>query len=196
MQHISENQNFEGFRKRFAELAKNRESWMELWNLVISNPWFVAQLRRIAFNTLRHFHVPKDRVDDVCQAAIIDIANSMQRTGGLGFDTEKGSLQGFLSTVAVRSCRKAIRQFRTVTPPTGLVRTASQTWFDEERRHDLLAAIDDLTEPAATVARLHIYGLTSNEVAKQMNFSVRSVYRIWKRLSSLSKRNFDPRIAR
>lgn len=156
-------------------LAITENNWHLQWQILATDSWFRHKLLVVALWTLKNRHQPTDRVDDVVQQALLELAKSLQSSGGLRFDANKGDVSAFLSGVARRICSKAFRQFRVDLTQTNNVADLECQAIDQ---HSWLSeAIDQLPHLYRQHIQLLSAGHSAKEIARLKGQSLRTTYR-------------------
>lgn len=168
--------------------------WTQIWALFYESPWFLRRLDFSARKLIHKLHAPVQWKDDVKQEALLVFARSIQRNPTLGFDLNRGSFGGFLSTIIYRCCQKGLRQFN---------HHHSQQ-IDEEHTHpfedttkeidellDLQNCLSQLPEPYKMTVAMICEGKSISQIAQRTKRSVRTVYRWIDKATELLRQSWD-----
>ncbi len=159
-------------------LLDEKADWHRQWQLIVQDPWFHRQLGKIARSTIRRLHLPRDSEADIRQSVILNLALSMQRHRGFGFQASRGDLERYLLVMVRRNCQRAARQFREIPSLGSEQHLSQQRWRNQELTTWLQQSVREMPKPASDCVRLYLNGWTVTELARESGCSRRSVYRI------------------
>ncbi|MBC8356986.1 MAG: sigma-70 family RNA polymerase sigma factor [Planctomycetes bacterium] len=157
--------------------------WRELWELMITHPWFVRRLEQCSRTALRSSHLPDQLVDDVKHEVILRFAAKLRRTPDLCLDRDRAEIHfaGWMHTILSHECRMAIRTLRRLhfrTAPLLVDNADNDTRELLDDRMDLQQALSQLDADDSSVLLLQLQGCDANEIAELLDVSLSTAYRI------------------
>ena len=182
----------ENLYKKHVAYCRQERSPEEVLAMFYDDQWFQEKLA-IATNVA----IAKAKglaccADDIRQDALILVHRALQRRICLGYDPDRGSYAGFLSTILGRSCQKALWQFR----HTFYLAIESETQHPHhdpregvDENLDLVQQIGRLEQPYRSVLEAVCQGKSVDEIAASQQKSRRTIYRWMKSgMQNLEKR--------
>ncbi len=166
--------------KQHLKAIQQNKTWVEIWDLIYSHPWFQSQLNACVAKTIYKNQLPRGWKDDIQQEAVLLFAREIKRKRDLGFDPQKGDYRALVLTILRRCCLKGIRQFkRTLTnkPIQPSLDVAEETIFDADELFDFREKIRQLPEPGRTIVLAVCHGEPIELIAHRLGQSPRTVYR-------------------
>ena len=161
----------------FQETAKD---WSDIWMRLYRNSWFRKKLDQSAIRVLRNLALPLGWKHDVTQEAWLILARQLQRNRTLGYDSHRGQLNSFLSTVVYRCCLKSVRKLNGPRHKS-IDKISNEPFFEStpqvQESLDLRDCIERLDEPERSIVEQIVNGKTVPEIAREMNRSPRTIYR-------------------
>lgn len=158
----------------------NAREWSEIWIRLYRDKWFRKKLDQSAVRILRKLALPLSWKHDVTQEALLILARQLQRNRTLRFDSHRGQLSSFLSTVIYRCCLKSVRALNGPRHRS-LEKISNEPFFEStpqiQESLDLHQCIEQLDEPVRSIVEQLIDGKTVPEIAQDMNRSSRTIYR-------------------
>ena len=194
---IAGEKNLAGVEKLYrkhAAYCRQERSPEEILAMFYDDQWFQEKLRSSARSAIVKAKGLACCADDIKQDALILVHRALQRRTCLGYDPNKGSYAGFLSTILSRSCQKALWQFR----HTFHLAIESETQHphydcrqEVDDTLDLLQLIERLDQPYRGVLEAVCQGKSVDEIAACQQKSRRTIYRWLK----LGMQNLERRLA-
>lgn len=158
----------------------NTREWSEIWIQLYRDSWFRRKLNQSAIRVLHKLALPLGWKQDVTQEALLILARQLQRNRTLGYDSHRGQLSSFLSTVIYRSCLKSVRALNGPRHHS-LEKVSNEPFFEStpqvQESLDLHDCIERLDEPERSIVEQIIKGKSVPEIARGMNRSPRTIYR-------------------
>jgi hypothetical protein len=139
--------------------ADETPQWRELWELLITHPWFDTRLEQCTRTALRTSRLPCQLEGDIKHEVILRFVTKIRRRPDLGIDRIRveNHFAGWMHTVLMCECRMAIRTLRRLhyrTLPL-LVDNAGRDLCESlDARMDLQAAISQLAADDSQILQL------------------------------------------
>ena len=167
--------------------------WQEVWEIFYQNPWFRKKLFYSAQFAARQSGLGRHNIDDIQQEALIIFSKSLQRDTSLGFDRNRGSFRGFISTVIHRCCQKALRQFHRQHLYSLDCEYLHPTHNENEgvvEQLDLETLIQKIPDPYRHTLQQLLEGSTIKQIAQRQRKSQRTIYRWLERAVQILQSKF------
>lgn len=102
------------FAKLDEPMAPPRECSHEMWERLVTHPWFQAELEKSANRVIARSGLLAHLVEDVRQDVVVRLAARLEHAADLGVDREqaKDHFSGWLGTIISRDCYSALRVVR------------------------------------------------------------------------------------
>ena len=182
MNDLSQNElNIDHLLSLFEQACSEQRGWLEIWQMFLQHPAFLAIARRAAEFVVAHYQLPVSWTEDVQQEAYFYFARLVQKDRDLRFDPSKASISAWLATLMFGCCRKATRQFRDAQrQKVEIIESdrAENPFETLDLLIDLLQKINELDDPVRLVVFMHWQGESIAEIARQISRSERTVYRL------------------
>jgi len=161
---------WERLRDEFLTAQLREASVPEIWRLIVADPWYQGELRRLARRALRRRHAPSHWQEDVRHEAMLLLAEKLSRVPDLHINGELADRHfgGWLSRITLRDCclavSKLLRRPRHVPPvrsPISLDVVLDVRW-----------ALRRISDPLCrTVLALFASGMELNDIAARLDVS-------------------------
>lgn len=156
--------------------AEPSKRWLEIWQLVVSHPWYQQQLASAARSVLRGSGVSLQLQKDIEHDSMTLLARRLRKSAGLGIDPVRAErhFAGWMRTIISRDCRDAVRKLRrqsaaSLQRPDHL--PASEERVQRETRIDLAMALDRLGGQERAVLTLYSAGYTLLQIAEKLGLT-------------------------
>lgn len=160
--------------------------WHAVWQLLLQDPWFRAQLSVVVRGELRSYRQPARLQHELENEVCLLLARQLRRAPDLHIDPRRADrhFPGWLRTITSRACRDVLRRHRRnrmneLVDPELLVMRENR-----ERRDaliDLAEAIDRCDEKTRTILHLYSKGHTFQEVARELGLPLWDTYNTYRK---------------
>lgn len=166
--------------------AQPPEAGLMTWRLLVTHPWFLAQLTSCAERVLKRSGAPIEWQVDIEQHVILLLAQKLQQKPDLGVDPSLAErhFTGWLGTIITRDCRQALRRLQRLHRPSAeLVEqcTAIDDRAWREIRVDLNLAIAQMDALDRIVMTSWLKGHSIQQISVQLKRSYGRTYRSFTR---------------
>ena len=175
-------------------LSMQNAEWLDVWQWMCQEPWFQRRLDWASQLVLRRTGCPRDWETDIKQQALLVLAANLRKKSDLGFDTARGRLGPFLSTVLYRCCQKAIRQFRGFHSASAVEEMPETYICSTDRQEallDLHEVVDQLPNPWKETMQWLLDERSVSEIASHFDCSERTVYRRIERAMEMLRKKLE-----
>jgi RNA polymerase sigma factor (sigma-70 family) len=182
------------FREILSQEPLRDRCGLILWRLIVGHPWYQAQLRRIA---RRLTHDPSCVIlsEDIEHEALLYLARTLKRSPDLRFDPNQPEEQfsHWMRRIILRDCQQALRRLLRNRDTESLTDQPApeQTSVLDELRIDLQSGLALLPFPERFIVEQYLLGHSFDETATQLEVSLTTVRRRFRRGLSILQQVLD-----
>ncbi|MEX2141332.1 MAG: sigma-70 family RNA polymerase sigma factor [Pirellulales bacterium] len=158
------------------------ERWVEIWQLFVGHPWYLAELHSAELRLLDRVHEPTESPGDIEHQAMLVLAKELRHAPDLHVDRAlaKERFAGWLAAIIKHDCAQALRaphppHSRTSALPQRI--EIADRLRHVEREIDLSMALQKLPDVIRTPVELYCHGRSLAEIAESLGISYWQAYR-------------------
>lgn len=161
-------------------------TWLLAWQLLVTHPWYRAELKSCARRVLKRHRAPLAWQMDLEHDAMLLLARKLREAPDLGVDPAQAQrhFAGWMATIITHDCRQALRRLQGLYRPSRRFPEQHATADDRGNREawvDLNLALERLDAPERKVITLRLKGFSIRQIAARLHLNYWRAYRLFRR---------------